>query len=179
MADDLDNYLDSLPQETVRELAKLNLRMSRHKDTRRDHLRNVKKIDPNYQLPGDQQVADLRAELDERREKDEREAAAKVITDRLEAQRRGLIEGTLIPGRKFSPEDVKEIEDKVMPKYGISDYEGAAKIYLGDFKAPNKLPTPHGATWTFPDIPGLMDDPARAARDAAAKVIDELHGRAA
>lgn len=177
MPDALDEYLDTLPQETVRELAKLNLRLSRGKDTRRDHLKNVKKIDPNYQLPGDQQVADLRLELDEKEEKRNLEAAQKAIKDRLEAQRAGLIDGTLIPGRKFSAEDVKEIEDKIMPKYGIADYEGAAKIYLGDFKPKADAARPGSTTWQFPDIPGLMDDPARAAREAANKVIDELHGR--
>lgn len=165
-------------QETLVELGKLALKMSRNKETRRDFLKTVKKVAPDYQLPGDQQVEDLRLELAEKKQKEDDDRRSAEITARLEAQRAQLAEGTLIPGKKFTPEQIKEIEDKVMPKYGISDYEGAAKIYLGDFKPP---PQPSGrtGTWTFPDVPGLFDNPAKAATDAAYQVIDELQrGRA-
>jgi hypothetical protein len=176
MADDLDKQY---PPETLLELGKLALRMSRSKDTRREFLKTVKKIAPDYQLPGDQQVEDLRLELQEKDLKDEEKRRADEILARLTNQRSALAEGTLIAGKKFTAEQIKEIEEKIMPKYGISDYEGAAKIYLGDFKPPPAAGRPGSTTWTFPDIPGLFEDPAKAAREAANQVIDELHrGRA-
>src|SRR5215472_15164362 len=163
MADEFDN----MPQETLLELGKLALRLSRNEKTRRPFLKQVKEVAPGYQLPGDQQVADLRAELDERREKDETERRTKEVNDRLEAQKRGLLDGTLMSGRKFDADTVKEIEEKIMTKYGISDYEAGAKLYLSDFKPPPNAKPTATATWSFPDIPGLMDDPAKAAREAA------------
>jgi hypothetical protein len=177
MADDLDKQY---PPETLLELGKLALRMSRNKDTRREFLKTVKKIAPDYQLPGDQQVEDLRHELEEKASKAEADRAANEVRTRLEVQRAMLAEGKLIPGKQFTPEQIKEIEEKVMPKYGISDYEGAAKIYLGDNKPPPQVGRPGSTTWTFPDIPGLFEDPTKAAREAANTVIDELHrGRGA
>src|SRR6516164_4422425 len=170
MSDEFDN----MPQETLLELGRLALRLSRNEKTRRPFLKQVKEVAPNYQLPGDQQVEDLRAELEERRAKDDAERKGREITERLERQRAGLIDGTLLSGRKFDDATVKEIEEKVMTKYGISDYEAGAKLYLSDFKPPpNARPTSTG-TWTFPDIPGLNDDPAKAAREAAHQVIDEF-----
>jgi hypothetical protein len=170
MADEFDN----MPQETLLELGKLALRLSRNEKTRRPFLKQVKEVAPGYQLPGDQQVADLRAELEERREKDETERRSKEVTERLEAQKRGLLDGTLMSGRKFDADTVKEIEEKIMTKYGISDYEAGAKLYLSDFKPPPNAKPTATATWSFPDIPGLMDDPAKAAREAAHQVIDEF-----
>jgi hypothetical protein len=176
MADDLDKQY---PPETLLELGKLALRMSRNKDTRREFLKTVKKIAPDYQLPGDQQVEDLRLELAEKKQKEDDERRTKEITERLESQRSDLADGRLIAGKKFTAEQIKEIEEKIMPKYGISDYEGAAKIYLGDNKPPPQVGRPGSTTWTFPDIPGLFEDPTKAAREAANTVIDELHrGRA-
>lgn len=175
MADEFDK----LPPETQRELGRLLFKMSRNKDTRRPVLQTIKKVDPEYMLPGDQQVEDLRQEFEEREEKRTRDSEQKAVNERLEAQRRGLMDGTLLPGRKFDEAQIKEIEDKVMPKYGIADYEAAAKIYASDLKPEKPRNGPvngHGATWTFPDIPGLMDDPTKASREAAHAVIDEFNG---
>jgi hypothetical protein len=172
---------DHIAPETLIELGKLTLKMSQNKDTRRPLLQTIKKVDPNYMLPGDQQVEDLRQELAEKREADELKAAQDAVKVRLENQRRGLLDGTLIPGRKFDEDQVKEIEDKVMPKYGLSDYEAGAKIYAADLKPakPSGSDLPgQTATWTFPDIPGLFEDPAKASREAAFGVIGELRGRA-
>lgn len=176
MPDDFSNY----PQETLIELGKLALKMARGKETRRSFLKDVKKVAPDYQLPGDQQVEDLRHELEEKNAAAEEKTRADEVKRRLESQRQSLIDGTLIAGKKFDADALKEIEEKIMPKYGISDYEGAAKIYLGDFKPPP--PSKSGSTtWTFPDIPGMLEDPTRASRQIAEQVIDEFHrgGRAA
>lgn len=176
-----DQFEQQYSAETLIELGKLALKLARGKDTRRSFLKDVKKIDPNYTLPGDQQVADLRQELEDKEAERTLKQQQDEIKNRLERQRQGLMDGTLIPGKKFDADSLKEIEEKIMPKYGISDYEGAARIYLGhNATAPQQQkPSGAGTSWTFPDIPGLMDDPTKAAREAAAKVIDELHGRAA
>ena len=170
MSDEFDN----MPQETLLELGRLALRLSRNEKTRRPFLKQVKEVAPNYQLPGDQQVEDLRAELAEAREKEQAERKSREVTNRLEKQRAGLIDGTLLAGRSFDDATVKEIEEKIMTKYGISDYEAGAKLYLSDFKPPPNAKPSTTATWTFPDIPGLNDDPAKAAREAAHQVIDEF-----
>src|SRR5215472_3034345 len=112
--------------ETLIELGKLALKMSRNKATRREFLKTVKKVAPDYQLPGDHHVEDLRAELAEKADKAAAEAAAAAVKTRLEEQRAALSDGRLIAGKKFTDEQIKEIEEKIMPKYGISDYEGAA-----------------------------------------------------
>jgi len=170
MADEFDN----MPQETLLELGRLALRLSRNEKTRRPFLKQVKEVAPGYQLPGDQQVEDLRAELAEAREKEAAERKSREVTNRLEKQRAGLIDGTLLAGRSFDDATVKEIEEKIMTKYGISDYEAGAKLYLSDFKPPPTAKPSATANWSFPDIPGLMDDPAKAAREAAHQVIDEF-----
>ena len=72
MADPVDEFAN-IPQETLLELGRLSLRLSRNDKTRRPFLKQIKEISPNYQLPGDQQVEDLRAELEERRAKDDAE----------------------------------------------------------------------------------------------------------
>ena len=169
-----DEEFAGIPQETLLELGKLAMRLSRNEKTRRPFLKQVKEVSPGYQLPGDQQVEDLRAELAETRDKEETERKAREVRERLEAQRRGLIDGTLLDGKKFDDATVKEIEEKVMSKYGISDYAAGAKLYLSDFKPPPSAKPSATATWSFPDIPGLMDDPAKAAREAAHQVIDEF-----
>ena len=172
MADEFDSQY---PQATLVELGKLALRLSRHKDTRRSFLKSIKTVAPDYQLPGDQQMEDLRAEIEERRQKDDDERRSKEVSERLHKQRTGLSDGTLLNGKKFDDATIKEIEDKVMTKYGISDYEAGAKLYLSDFKPPSAAKPTGTATWSFPDIPGLMEDPAKAAREAAHAVIDEFN----
>jgi hypothetical protein len=174
----MDDNFDNIPVETLIELGRLTMRMSRHKDTRRPLLKQIKQVSPGYMLPGDQQVEDLRQEMAEKENARELKAAQDAVKQRLERQRAGLLDGTLLPGRKFDEEQVKEIEEKVMPKYGISDYEAGAKLYSADFKpaTPKGAPIGGSATWTFPDIPGLMEDPAKAAREAAHSIIGELRG---
>lgn len=168
---------NALPTETLIGLGKLAYQVAHNKETRRDFVKQVKKIDPNYMLPGDQQVEDLRQELAERDEQRAIDAQKAANDARLEAQRRGLLDGTLIKGRRFTDEQVKELEEKVMPKIGVADYDVAARYYLHDLKPDKAKPQPGpGASWTLPDLPGLLDDPAKAARDAAHSIIDEFRG---
>lgn len=165
---------DEYPDETKQELGKLMLKMSRNKQLRRPLLKMVQSIDQNYTLPGDQQVEDLRQELAHEREKNRISAASNEVKAKLEQQRAGLLSGSLL-GRKYDDAQVADIE-KVMTKYGIGDYEAGAKIYQTEARPERPTNKPGSPSWTFPDLPGLMDDPARAARDAAYGVIDELRG---
>lgn len=159
---------DEYDAATLAELGKLALKVANNPKTRRQFLKAVKEVEPDRRFP-DQDVEDLReevrAELDNERQERERERLA----ERLEAQRQGLL------GR-FTEEQIQDIEKTVMPKYGISDYEAAAKIYGADL-AP-ALPTHQqsrpGANWELPNFEGLHKDPAKAARDMAYKVIDEM-----
>jgi len=178
MPDDLDQEFSP---ETLQALGKLALKLSRNDKTRLPFLRQIKEVDPNYRMPADAQVQLLRDELTEKSEKDRIDAAAATARAQQEAERAGLLAGTLLPGRKFDDAQVKEIEG-VMSKYGIASYEAGARLYAADLKPakPSGRDTlTGGTTWTFPDLPGLLDDPAKAAREAAAGVIDELRGRAA
>jgi hypothetical protein len=172
MPDELD---ERYAPETLNELGKLAIRLSRNPKTRRGLLKMVKATDPNYQLPGDMQVQDLRDELAGQRERERIEAEGKAIRQKLEDQRARLGTGELV-GRAFDDAQIADIE-KVMTKYGVGDYEAGAKIYLADAKPARPTPAQSGPAWTFPDLPGLLDDPAKAARAAAFGVIDELQGR--
>jgi hypothetical protein len=174
MPDDLDMQYSP---DTLAELGKLSIKMSRNPKLRPTLLKMVKAQDPSYQLPADLQVQDVRAEIAAQKAREQIEAKAREVQSHLEAQRAALLKGELMPGRTFDDDQVKEIET-VMQKYGLSDYEAGAKIFVSDMKPPKPQGRGSaGATWSFPDLPGLMDDPAGAARNAAYSVIDELQGR--
>ena len=70
------------------------------------------------------------------------------------------------PLTRWNP--IKEIEEKIMPKYGIGDYEGAAKIYANDFRPPAPKPgASNGAAWSFPmDLRGRLWCGATAIRES-------------
>jgi hypothetical protein len=150
------------------ELGKLAVKLASNKDTRRGFIKAVKTVEPDRAFP-DQDVVDLREEMEERLRAEREERATEALQARLAAARQGL-------AGRFTEEQIQEIETKVMPKYGLSDYEAAATLYGADL-APaipsNQQPKP-SANWELPDIPGLKDDPAKAAREHAFRVIDEL-----
>lgn len=169
----MPRLIDNLSTDVRDDLAELAMKLAANQDTRKPFLNAVKKVDPNRRFPS-QEVEDLREELkaDREAEKEARklEREREETERRLEAQRKGLL-------RKFSEEQVAEIES-VMTKYGISDYEAGADLYQARKPAPP--PTSPSATWEFPTLEGLLDDPTKAARNEAHRVITELkQGRAA
>ena len=109
MADEFDSQY---PQATLVELGKLALRLSRHKDTRRSFLKSIKTVAPDYQLPGDQQMEDLRAEIAERRQKDDDERRSKEVSERLHKQRTGLSDGTLLNGKNSTTPPSKKLKTR-------------------------------------------------------------------
>lgn len=166
---------DPTPQQrynaqTLMELGQRALQLAAHPETRTEFLKMQKKVQPGYRLPVDVEIADLRKELAEEKEKNKLESAGEKVARRQEEQRAALL-------GKYTPEEVKEIEDTVMTKYGLSDYDAASKIYGADHKPAkaNINPLTSGATWSLPELPGLLEDPVKAAREAAVSVIDELN----
>lgn len=171
MADPFDAY----SPEVLQELGKLSLRLAANEKTRKAHLKNIKTLSPGYQLPADIATADLREELTGALADDKLERERKATEDRIAAQRKSLIDS----GR-YSEDDVKKIETEVMQKFGLSDYAAAAKIYAADTqpaKPSGREPLTRDATWTLPQVPGLLDDPTKAARNAAYAEIDAINAR--
>jgi hypothetical protein len=155
---------------TLQELGKMMIRLSGNSKTRKTTLKNVKELDPSFRLPSDVEMEDFRAEQQAKDEARKIEDESRKALERQEAQRRDLL-------AKYSEEQVKEIETNVMQKYGLSDYEAGAKLYAADFKPaqPSGSMSSSGAVWTLPDLPGLLDDPVKAARQEAERAIDEIN----
>jgi hypothetical protein len=166
-----DAYDQRYSPQVLIELGKKYLQVAGDKRTRVQALKLAKTVDPEFRMPADVEMVDIRQELDQREQAREMKAQQQATLTRIEAQKRKLME-------KYSADQIAEIETKVMQKYGLSDYEAGAKLYAADFapaKPSGRDMLGHGATWTFPQLPGLMDDPTKAAREAAADIIDELN----
>jgi len=162
-----------LHPQTAGELADLMMKLSGNPKTRQRLLSMVKEVQPNYRAPADVQLAEFKEQTRIEREKERADWQKQQLANARAKQRNHLIES----GR-YDEQQVKEIEEKVMKHYGLGDYEAAAKIYASD-TAPAKpregdLKYRHGKIWEFPDLPGLMQNPEKAALDAAYSVIDEL-----
>jgi len=154
------------------QLGRLMRKIGTNPKTRRAVTNAIKEVSPGAHFP-DQAINDLRDEFNATREKDKMDAETQRITARLEAQKLKLRE-------KFSDDQIKEIEERVMPKYGLADYEAAAIIYGADLKPTDATSRGgrermiHGTTWEFPELPKLFENPTLAAREEAARVIDEF-----
>lgn len=164
--------------QTAIAMGQLMQRLAGNPKTRSRALGLVKEIDPNYRLPADVAIADLEARQKAERDKERAENSKASRARKLAGQRKTLLE-------RYSEEDVGKIE-ALLKKYpdGSIDLEDAAKLYAADTSlAPpsgrersNSLR--HGQRWEFPSIPGLLENPDKAASDMAYSVIDELRGRA-
>jgi hypothetical protein len=171
--------IDGHSKDVIEDLAELAMKLSQNKETRKDFIHAVKKVDPHRRFPS-QEVEDLRADMaaEREREKEERklEEERRETEQRLTAQRRGLVT------RGYSEDQIKEVE-AVMTKYGITDYEAGADLYQA--RRPATPPAEQTGTWDIPGIDGtpmaeLLTDPTKAARNEAYKVITEIkRGRAA
>jgi hypothetical protein len=161
-------------QQTLMELGALAMKVAGHPKTRRQFLGQVKQVDPNYRLPADVQLEDFKEQQAREREEEKIRAKAERDERRRTEQRQKLIDS----GR-YTEEQVGEIEEKVMKKFGLNDFEAGAKLYAADLKPQNPTNTNqqrHGRIWEFPNLPGLLENPDKAANDAAYAVIDELRG---
>lgn len=159
---------------TAQALAVLTQRIAGNPKTRDRLLNLVKEVDPSYRLPGDVEVRALKAELKAERDEEKRKEAEERAINRRKSQRSKLVQ-------THGEEVVKQIEEGILKKYPHLEYEDAAKLHAAD-KDPVR-PTGHreikpGKIWEFPTLPGLLENPEKAAADAAYAVIDELRGRA-
>lgn len=163
--------MPDVDQATLIELGKLALQVGHNPKTRRQFFQAVKEIAPErYAAQIDQRVEDQLEEIRREREADKLAREQEKVTTRLEAARAALLS-------RYSEDDVKKIETDVMQRYGISDYEAAAKLYAADNVPanPRNDPPKTGATWEMPNFEGLVKNPVKAARDMAFSVIDELN----
>lgn len=151
-----------------KELAELALGLAHDPKTRKEFVNLIKKRDPNFRA-ADVEIEDLRDDVDQRFAARDQQEEARKATDRLSAQRRNLIDS----GR-FKEEDVVKIEKDVMEKYGLADYDAAAKLYAADMKPAGATPEIKTRVWEMPDLKSAMNDPAGQARSEAYKAIDEI-----
>jgi hypothetical protein len=159
-------------QQTLLELGNLALKLAGNPKTRRQFLKQVKEVDPNYRAPADVQLEEFKEETKREREEERIRYNAQV-----QQARSGQARQKLISDGRYTEDQVKEIEEKVMKRYGLHDYEAASKLYAADLeptKPSNNQRGRHGQIWEFPDLPGLLQNPEKAASDAAYAVIDEL-----
>jgi len=170
-----DAYDARYSQATLALLGKQLLRMAGNPKTRRSILNAHRENTPGFVMPPDVQIQEMREQNAREKAADKLARETEKSNERLEREKAKL-------AKRYSPEQIEIIEKEIMPKYGISDYEAAGKLYAADFKPAagsggTDRGTLFGATWTFPDLPGLLDDPAKAARETAFSVIDEFNRR--
>lgn len=165
--------LENIAPETRDEMAALLKKLSDHPKTRKNLLKSIKEVDPEFHIPEleietkaeevysktTEEVEKLRAEL---RERDAREELSK---------RRNSL---LSKGKIKSEEDIEEIE-KIMVEKKIADHEAAADYW--NWMKQASEPTPSGYNpqvmkqW---DLSKFMKNPQNAAREAAAEALNEL-----
>jgi hypothetical protein len=169
--------MTTLHPQTAAAMGNLLHRLAGNPKTRAQTLGLIKEIDPSYRLPGDVEIANLRKELADKSEADKRAEQQQRAQNRRANQRKKLVDS-------HGEDVVKQIEEVTLKKYPHIDLEDAAKIYAADngpVMAPSNSnkPARHGQYWEFPDIPGLLSNPDKAASDMAYSMIDEFRGRAA
>jgi hypothetical protein len=165
----------------AQDLARLMLDLSHDKSVRKDIGRLVKKAKPDSPHAAAFADVDVEDKFETfRQEHPEKEVKAQqqLILDRMNHQRRKLLEGDEgNGGRKYSEEDVGKIE-ALMQKKGLTDYDDAAVLYAATLPPENSKPSPeipkHGATWEFPEWSKFGEDPNKAARNTAYEVIAEF-----
>jgi hypothetical protein len=164
----------ALAPQTTNDLAALALKLAGNPKTRAKFTRMVQEVSPSYRLPADVQLQEFEARSKREREEEKIRERAERAEERRTQARQGLINS----GR-YTEDQVVEIE-AVMKKHGLpSDkYDAGAKLYGADISParPNNANQPmrHGQIWEFPNIPGLLQNPEKAASDAAYAVIDEM-----
>lgn len=168
----------AMAPQTAVAMGQLLQRLAGNPKTRAQTLGLVKQIDPNYRLPADVAIENFKAEQQAEKARERLEASKAQRERRHNQQRKKLLES-------YDEEHVKKIEER-LKKYpeGSIDLEEAAKLYAADTEvaAPANRERAermrHGQYWTFPNLPGLLENPDKAATDMAYSVIDELRGRA-
>lgn len=137
----------------------------------------AKKVEPNWQVPADVAVDDLRQETRAELEAMRLQRETDRSNAELDRKRAALAD-------RYGPDAVQTIEKEIMTKYGLADYELAGRVYAAEQPAPDRERrdhqiAKHGATWEMPQINlgEYMANPRKAALDEAYRVIDEFKAR--
>jgi len=165
--------LENLSLEARDELASLAQTMAEDPKTREAFLRLTQQVKPDLQIPEIQIKDSTRAEIEKIRQENaalqakmrERDALEELSSRRNSLVKKGLIE---------SEDEVKDVE-KLMLERGITNHETAAEYHRWMKQAAK--PTPSGynpnAMNGF-DLKGYWKNPVSAARNEAAKALNEL-----
>jgi hypothetical protein len=155
-------------------MGKLLEKLAGHPKTRATILNSIKQVEPNYRLPADVSIAQAEARIRADMQKDKDEERNRRAANGRANQRKKLVD-------THGEDIVKEIEEKIVKKYPNIDLDDAAKLYAsedGPARPSGSRPESRpGSLWEFPDLPGLMQNPDKAAQNAAYAVIDEMRGR--
>ncbi len=163
----------ALDPQTAQALGELMHKLAHNPKSRKAVAKLVKEVDPDRaaaftDIEIEDKIEALRTDWDNR----ELERTKDETTRRLAKQRADLL------GKGYTEDQIKEIEEKVMPKYGMSDYEAAAILW--SHENPPSRPSPaekrhNGTHWEFPMFEQYSTDAKKASLDRAYETIDELH----
>jgi len=156
---------------TQEQMAKLLGKLMSEPKTRRTVGKAIREVEPNVRFP-DLDLEDLKEELRADREKEKADRETEKLEEKLRTQRDRLKD-------RYSDEQLKQIEEDVMKKHGIFDYEIAAKVYAAE-QPPvreSREENHHGATWKIPNFEKYFKDPRGTALDEAHQAIAELRGQ--
>ena len=169
--------------DVAAELGDLLYELTHDKKTRAKIGRIIKEAKPDSQHAAafkDIELEDRLEAFERTQEERSIDEARKAAVARMENQRARLLTGGDDgDGRKYSEDDVKQIE-ALMEKKGIVDYDDGAVLYAAINPQPGPLdnePIAPGATWEFPEFAKFKDDPVKASREVAFQAIRELRNR--
>jgi lipopolysaccharide export LptBFGC system permease protein LptF len=149
-------------------ILKLAMQMAGNPKTRAQFFHTAQQADPSIRLPADVQLQQFKQQHVREREEEKIRTAAEKAQETQAAARKRL-------EKKYTEEQIAEIE-AVAQKYGISDYEAAAKVYGADLKPAKPDSRPRkSSTWDLPEFDKFAKDPSRAAQDAAYDLIDRFN----
>jgi hypothetical protein len=166
--------VNGMHPQTAMTLGVLLQRLSGNPKTRQRTIELIKEIDPGYRLPADVAVADLERRL-------RAEAAQTRQTEHQQRQKNRMAKDRKALVETHGEDVVKDIEEKILKAKPNLTYQEAAVLHAakdGPALPPSREPLPkfrHGQTWEFPDLPGLMQNPDKAATDMAYSMIDAFH----
>ena len=166
---------------TAADLADLFHELSHNPKTRKVIAKAVKAAkpdSPHAQAFSDVELEDKFEDFRSKQEEKDLQRRQEEMIAQMNAKRAALLNGGQGGGRKYSEDDVKNIEE-LMEKKGIIDYEDGATLYAAtlppvDPQPGRDIPYQHGTTWEFPEWARFSDNPQKAARDTAHQVITEF-----
>jgi hypothetical protein len=158
----------AMTQQQAHGILKLAMQMAGNPKTREQFFHTARQADPSIRLPADVQLAQFKRENVRERQEEKIRTEAEKAQEQQTAARKRL-------SKKYTEEQIVEIE-AVAQKYGISDYDAAAKVYGSDLKPAKADSRPRrSSTWDLPEFEKYAKEPARAAQDAAYDLIDRFN----